>query len=109
MDANGRQITRSFSTGLDSSVAADILNRPRAVAMSVYVIRAFVKMREDIAANSAILTLSLSLMSRANQDHRFTPARFGVHRSRRAQVSGRIRWSVRLETFRGSSALPVAA
>src|SRR5262249_54632119 len=37
------------------------------------------------------------------------PARFGVHRSLRAQVSGRIRSSVRLETFRGSSALHVAA
>jgi len=36
-------------------MAANILNSPRAVAMSVYVIRAFVKMREDIAANAAIL------------------------------------------------------
>ena len=36
-------------------MAANILNSPRAVAMSVYVIRAFVKMREDLAANSAIL------------------------------------------------------
>jgi hypothetical protein len=36
-------------------MAANILNSPRAVAMSVYVIRAFVKLREDIAANSAIL------------------------------------------------------
>jgi len=36
-------------------MAANILNSPRAVAMSVYVIRAFVKMREDLAANSGIL------------------------------------------------------
>jgi hypothetical protein len=36
-------------------MAANILNSPRAVTMSVYVIRAFVKMREDIAANAAIL------------------------------------------------------
>jgi len=36
-------------------MAANILNSPRAVAMSVYVIRAFVKMREDLAANTAIL------------------------------------------------------
>ncbi|HVM50738.1 MAG TPA: ORF6N domain-containing protein [Candidatus Acidoferrum sp.] len=36
-------------------MAANILNSPRAVAMSVYVIRAFVKSREDIAANAAIL------------------------------------------------------
>lgn len=36
-------------------MAANILNSPRAVAMSVYVIRAFVKMREETAANAAIL------------------------------------------------------
>jgi hypothetical protein len=36
-------------------MAANILNSPRAVAMSVYVIRAFGKMREDLAANAAIL------------------------------------------------------
>jgi len=36
-------------------MAANILNSQRAVAMSVYVIRAFVKMREDLAANTAIL------------------------------------------------------
>ena len=36
-------------------MAANILNSPRAVAMSVYVIHAFVRMREDVAANSAIL------------------------------------------------------
>jgi hypothetical protein len=35
--------------------AANILNSPRAVAMSLYVIRAFVKLREDLAANAAIL------------------------------------------------------
>src|SRR5713101_6975813 len=36
-------------------MAANILNSPSAVGMSVYVIRAFVKMREDLAANAAIL------------------------------------------------------
>ncbi len=36
-------------------MAANLLNSPRAVAMSVYVIRAFVKMREQLAANAAIL------------------------------------------------------
>jgi hypothetical protein len=36
-------------------MAANILNSPRAVAISVYVIRAFVKMRKDLAANGAIL------------------------------------------------------
>ncbi len=36
-------------------MAANILNSARAVTMSVYVIRAFVKMREDLAANAAIL------------------------------------------------------
>jgi phage regulator Rha-like protein len=36
-------------------MAATVLNSPRAVTMSVYIIRAFVKMREDLAANAAIL------------------------------------------------------
>jgi hypothetical protein len=36
-------------------MAATVLNSPRAVAMSLYIIRAFVKMREDIAANATIL------------------------------------------------------
>jgi ORF6N domain len=36
-------------------MVANILNSPRAAAMSIYVIRAFVKMREDLAANAAIL------------------------------------------------------
>jgi hypothetical protein len=36
-------------------MAATVLNSPRAVAMSVYIIRAFVKLREDLAANTAIL------------------------------------------------------
>ena len=34
-----------------SLMAANILNSPRAIAMSVYVIRAFVKMHEEVAAN----------------------------------------------------------
>jgi len=36
-------------------MASTVLNSPRAVAMSVYIIRAFVKMREENAANAAIL------------------------------------------------------
>ena len=36
-------------------MAANLLNSPRAVSMSLYVIRAFVKLREDLAANAAIL------------------------------------------------------
>jgi hypothetical protein len=36
-------------------MAATILNSPRAVAMSLYIIRAFVKMREDFTANATIL------------------------------------------------------
>ena len=36
-------------------MVANILNSPRAVAMSVYVIRAFVKMRGELASNAAIL------------------------------------------------------
>jgi hypothetical protein len=36
-------------------MAASVLNSDRAVSMSVYVIRAFVEIREQIAANNAIL------------------------------------------------------
>ena len=36
-------------------MAATVLNSSRAVAMSLYIIRAFIKLREDLAANAAIL------------------------------------------------------
>jgi len=36
-------------------MAATVLNGPQAVSMSVYVVRAFVRMREQLAANAAIL------------------------------------------------------
>jgi hypothetical protein len=36
-------------------MAATVLNSPQAVAMSVFVVRAFVRLREHIAANQAIL------------------------------------------------------
>jgi hypothetical protein len=36
-------------------MAANILNSPRAVAMSVYVVRAFASIRQETAANAAIL------------------------------------------------------
>ena len=35
-------------------MAATILNSPRAVAMSVYVIRAFIRLREELASNSTL-------------------------------------------------------
>jgi hypothetical protein len=36
-------------------MAATVLNSPEAVAMSVYVVRTFIQMREQVAANNAIL------------------------------------------------------
>ncbi|MBH0199818.1 MAG: hypothetical protein HP497_10440 [Nitrospira sp.] len=36
-------------------MAATVLNSPQAVSMSVFVVRAFIQMREHIAANAAIL------------------------------------------------------
>jgi len=36
-------------------MAATVLNSPKAVAMSVYVVRAFIQMREQLAANRQIL------------------------------------------------------
>jgi len=42
-------------------MAANILNNPRAVAMSVYVIRAFVKMRLAFGANGVLCILHSAL------------------------------------------------
>lgn len=36
-------------------MASTILNSPRAVAMTIYIIRAFIKIRENLAANATIL------------------------------------------------------
>jgi hypothetical protein len=35
-------------------MAATVLNSPRAVAMSVYVVRAFVRLRNELPANTAL-------------------------------------------------------
>lgn len=51
----GRRTLPFAFTEHGALMAANILNSSRAVAMSVYVIRAFVKMREDQASNAAIL------------------------------------------------------
>jgi hypothetical protein len=51
----GRRYLPVAFTEHGALMAANILNSPRAVAMSVYVIRAFVRMRDDLAANSAVL------------------------------------------------------
>jgi hypothetical protein len=51
----GRRYPPYAFTEHGALMAATVLNSPRAVAMSVYVIRAFVKMREDVAANASIL------------------------------------------------------
>jgi hypothetical protein len=51
----GRRTLPYAFTEHGSLMAANILDSPRAVAMSLYIIRAFVKMREDFTANAAIL------------------------------------------------------
>jgi hypothetical protein len=51
----GRRYPPYAFTEHGALMAATILNSPRAVAMSVYIVRAFVKLREDLAANAAIL------------------------------------------------------
>lgn len=51
----GRRYAPYAFTEHGALMAATVLNSPRAVAMSVYVIRAFIKMREDLTANAAIL------------------------------------------------------
>jgi ORF6N domain len=51
---NIRHRPRAF-TEHGAIMAATILNSPEAVAMSVFVVRAFMQMREQLAANAAIL------------------------------------------------------
>ncbi|HEV7744511.1 MAG TPA: hypothetical protein VGO56_05920 [Pyrinomonadaceae bacterium] len=41
--------------GVSTVMAATVLNSPKAVAMSVYVVRAFIQMRERLVANREIL------------------------------------------------------
>jgi hypothetical protein len=52
--ANIKHLPYAF-TEHGAIMAANVLNSPQAVAMSVYVIRAFIQQREVLAANDAIL------------------------------------------------------
>ena len=49
-----RTLPRAF-TEHGAIMAATLLNRPEAVAMRLYVVRAFLQMREQIAANTEVL------------------------------------------------------
>lgn len=51
----GRRTLPYAFTEHGALMAANILNSPRAVAMSVYVIRAFIRIREELVANATIL------------------------------------------------------
>jgi hypothetical protein len=51
----GRRYAPRVFTEHGALMAASILNSDRAVAMSVYVIRAFIEIREQLAANQTIL------------------------------------------------------
>lgn len=51
----GRRYAPFAFTEHGALMAATVLNSPRAVKMSLFIIRAFVKMREEQAANAAIL------------------------------------------------------
>jgi hypothetical protein len=51
----GRSTPPRFFTEHGALMAASVLNSDRAISMSVYVIRAFIEIREQIAANAAIL------------------------------------------------------
>jgi hypothetical protein len=66
-------------------MVANIFNSPRAVAMSAYFIRAFVKMREDLASNAAILKrlaeIDKTLFSTTSRCATFTKS--SVHSSSR--------------------------
>ncbi|MDI6803552.1 MAG: ORF6N domain-containing protein [Bacteroidota bacterium] len=50
----GRRVLPFAFTEHGAIMAANVLNSPRAVQMSVFVVRAFVKMREVFTANKAI-------------------------------------------------------
>ena len=51
----GGRRTRPYAfTELGALQAANILNSPKARAMSIYVIRAFIRMREELGANAVI-------------------------------------------------------
>jgi len=58
----GRRTLPYAFTEHGALMAANLLNSPRAVAMSLYVIRAFIKMREDLAANAEIISAWLKLI-----------------------------------------------
>jgi hypothetical protein len=47
-------------------MAATVLNSPRAVQMSVYVVRAFVKMRESLLVNAVLARDVAALKSRVD-------------------------------------------
>ena len=49
-------------------MAASILNSPRAVEMSVYVVRAFVRLR-DLLASNTLLARKLDELERKYQHH----------------------------------------
>jgi len=54
--SHGGRRTRPWAfTEHGALMAANVLRSARAVQMSVYVVRAFVRMREQLAANAAIL------------------------------------------------------
>ena len=53
--ASGRGLPSIAFTEHGAIMAATVLNSPEAVAMSVFVVRAFMQMREQLAANAAIL------------------------------------------------------
>jgi hypothetical protein len=62
-----RKLPRVF-TEHGAIMAATILNSPRAVAMSVYVVRAFVRLRNELLANTA-LEKRLAHIERTLIDH----------------------------------------
>lgn len=51
----GRRTLPAAFTEHGAIMAATVLNSPKAVTMSLYVVRAFIQMREQIAANDEVL------------------------------------------------------
>ena len=64
----GRRYFPYAFTGHDAVMAATVLNSPRAVEMSIFVVRAFVRLRETLATHKA-LAVKLAQLEQKLETH----------------------------------------
>jgi maltose O-acetyltransferase len=70
-------------------MAASILNSPRAVEMSVYVVRAFVQLREMLASNKELARRFAQLETRLDKNARYRATQSSIRDRRRPACAGR--------------------